>query len=923
LLVLFQVIFLSAALTSWWAQKNNHIFGNEHWLVGKNMGKFVFYTFQFMFRPIENGRINLNSEMGNQELLYHLPEDDSRRLTQLTFESAVSSNTYLWIELQKTQNGMLACRLSRTSKYKSGFYKYNSVGELTQYIPLENEGFIPSESWSSYRLSRENDIWLLFNESERIGSISDDLPAEGYFGFRGSGNISGKTFVRNISISFIDPRNSTVKWEYDESFRSSDLQSSILFVIIAVAIVFTAARCTRQNLIIAELSLTAGRRYFLWDNGVFVLLLMVLFVLPSKSLSIFIPASLVGGELISVRSFWLARRYMKNAGDRRSSVLVPYVSLIVLCVLFASGFVRHGEWLGRVDRSIWSNLENIHPSAFILSPSGKNRPPHFTVTTPRELVPGKPLYTQESAFRYQQIEVDFEMPTECTFDLVFQQQSYQTFGDPKGELLPLQRRLLRLSTRQDVPWGLSTRSRTQTAPFLKINGEIHTDRINTLSFTQNKDTFTLVLNGAVTVVPDFNTLGYGETGFSVFEKNVVLHRVDITALENETRQRFVLPLLGFILPIGAALLLWLLLFPLTRASFSRAVRLTVITLFIPGMFIVFSLPLATNELVYLGSLRLAWLDLTLIGAALSLFHLFPLFHGQIRQGAIVSNVLLLALFSFVGLFTWDYLLPDNHPLRLRFDHNVVAPADAVQGNHDISSTWYSNNRLAVANTYVWHQHFGGKPVTVPKPENSIRIFTMGGSQAWGSGAADSESTYAALLEDKLQAQGYEVEIYNGGVNGAGISRVYTSFRDLILPFEPDLLILDVGLNDSVALGRVGNVKERQKMIRRIMENYTALLQLCRRNKVSLILVHEAMNMESALRKNTRVYGRMAELTANAGFLVLDSYTYFAETQADYMYWWDPAHFSPMGHQAFAAYLYPHVENILKTEILTEIKGTTE
>jgi lysophospholipase L1-like esterase len=531
---------------------------------------------------------------------------------------------------------------------------------------------------------------------------------------------------------------------------------------------------------------------------------------------------------------------------------------------------------------------------------------------PRELLPGKPLYTSESAFRHQHIEVDFEIPPGCTFDLVFQQQSYQTYGDPQGEMLPLQRRLLRLSTHQDVPWGLSTRNRTQTAPFIEINGELRTEGLNSLSVTQNEDNFVLVLNGAKTVVPNFNSLGYGETGFSVFEKHVVLHRVQITALENQARQGLVLPLFGFLLPPSMALLLWLLLFPVGRIHFTGAVRLTVTILFLPSAYLIFSMPLATDELVHLGSLRLAWLDLTLLGAALALFHLFALFRGRIRQGALVSNVLLLTFFFFCGLFTWDYLLPANHPLRLRFDDKAIAPANTIPDNQKISSIWYANNRLAVANTYVWHQQFGGKPVNIPKPESSIRIFTMGGSQAWGSGAADSQSTYAAMLEDQLQNAGHKVEIYNAGINGAGISRVYTAFRDLVLPFQPDLLILDVGLNDSVALQSVRDTEDRHNRSIRLLEHYKTLIQLCLQNNVKLLLVQEAMNMESGLRKNNWFYENLAELTMDAGFPVADSYSYFSTNQDEHMYWWDPAHFSPMGHQAFATFLYPHVENILES-----------
>lgn len=93
--------------------------------------------------------------------------------------------------------------------------------------------------------------------------------------------------------------------------------------------------------------------------------------------------------------------------------------------------------------------------------------------------------------------------------------------------------------------------------------------------------------------------------------------------------------------------------------------------------------------------------------------------------------------------------------------------------------------------------FRGEEFSVEKASNTYRIVTIGGSTTYGTGVEDYRQSYPALLEDYLQAQGYNtVEVINAGVGG------YTSYESLmniqfrVLPLQPDLLIIYQGLNDS-------------------------------------------------------------------------------------------------------------------------------
>jgi hypothetical protein len=78
-LIFIQTLAVSLHAASYWSYRNNTIFWNGNWLVGKDMGRFVFYTYAFMFDPLEGNQVNLTSMKGYQEILYRQPESDEER----------------------------------------------------------------------------------------------------------------------------------------------------------------------------------------------------------------------------------------------------------------------------------------------------------------------------------------------------------------------------------------------------------------------------------------------------------------------------------------------------------------------------------------------------------------------------------------------------------------------------------------------------------------------------------------------------------------------------------------------------------------------------------------------------------------------------------------------------------------------------
>ena len=88
----------------------------------------------------------------------------------------------------------------------------------------------------------------------------------------------------------------------------------------------------------------------------------------------------------------------------------------------------------------------------------------------------------------------------------------------------------------------------------------------------------------------------------------------------------------------------------------------------------------------------------------------------------------------------------------------------------------------------------GRDPVIPKPPGVVRILVLGDSFVFGFPVRDEE-TFCARLEAGLQADGYPVEVINGGVSGYSPTLEYLSLRDEFLAFEPDLVMLWYDLGD--------------------------------------------------------------------------------------------------------------------------------
>jgi len=98
--------------------------------------------------------------------------------------------------------------------------------------------------------------------------------------------------------------------------------------------------------------------------------------------------------------------------------------------------------------------------------------------------------------------------------------------------------------------------------------------------------------------------------------------------------------------------------------------------------------------------------------------------------------------------------------------------------------------------------FRGDNFPIEKPENTYRIFVLGGSTTFGSIGELDNQTWPYYLQEKINNESFafKVEIINAGV-GSGDSFTETKLiKSKILNFQPDMVIVYDGINDAAQHG---------------------------------------------------------------------------------------------------------------------------
>ena len=95
--------------------------------------------------------------------------------------------------------------------------------------------------------------------------------------------------------------------------------------------------------------------------------------------------------------------------------------------------------------------------------------------------------------------------------------------------------------------------------------------------------------------------------------------------------------------------------------------------------------------------------------------------------------------------------------------------------------------------------FRGRKISKRKPDQYLRIVTLGGSTTFGIGSSENKYTYPSLLENKLNGN-HEIpniifEVINAGVPGSRSINIFKLFSEQILKMDADIVLIYSGWND--------------------------------------------------------------------------------------------------------------------------------
>ena len=93
--------------------------------------------------------------------------------------------------------------------------------------------------------------------------------------------------------------------------------------------------------------------------------------------------------------------------------------------------------------------------------------------------------------------------------------------------------------------------------------------------------------------------------------------------------------------------------------------------------------------------------------------------------------------------------------------------------------------------------FRGDEISEIKPDNTFRIFMLGGSTMFGHGATSDDTTIPGYIQNMLQdkSYNYEIQVINAGIQGADSFDEANILETKILQLNPDLVIIYDGWND--------------------------------------------------------------------------------------------------------------------------------
>jgi acyl-CoA thioesterase-1 len=185
-----------------------------------------------------------------------------------------------------------------------------------------------------------------------------------------------------------------------------------------------------------------------------------------------------------------------------------------------------------------------------------------------------------------------------------------------------------------------------------------------------------------------------------------------------------------------------------------------------------------------------------------------------------------------------------------------------------------------------------------QPARALTIVALGDSLTEGYGV-EKHQAYPALLEARLQKEGFSCTVINAGISGETTSGLLPRINR-VLSLKPDIVILCTGANDGL-----GGIEPRQ-----IQNNISKMVRIFKEHRITVILAGMKMLVDYG-QSYTEPYARLyAEIADQEDILFVP---FFLEGVAgkSKLNLADGIHPNANGYRIITATVYPHVLNAMK------------
>ena len=164
--------------------------------------------------------------------------------------------------------------------------------------------------------------------------------------------------------------------------------------------------------------------------------------------------------------------------------------------------------------------------------------------------------------------------------------------------------------------------------------------------------------------------------------------------------------------------------------------------------------------------------------------------NSLRQKLLIAIASILLLLCGLEGFARIFLGVQPKAERFQLSHELgwewTPGYDTVETYHGV------DYRMTISD-----QGLRNEEIAVPKPPNTYRIIAVGDSVTEGPGV-ELSGTFVKLLERSLRTANLarKIEVVNAGIGDYGTQQELIWLRERGLAYEPDLIILDIYLNDS-------------------------------------------------------------------------------------------------------------------------------